>query len=204
MSYQPRPLANGDTLVSSRNPIRTNFELIRTILQQNHDLNDDFNNADAGKHKFMNIPNHVSVANPAVGANEIVLYSRNLTKANLVVESEGGTEYQLTTMTTATDAIVNRFGTKANDPTAGQDGGFTFLPGGLIMAYGRADHGTVNGTVTFPITFNGTPYSVTATVESAGNTNSFHMTAITNTNFTYGFQGFTPTAIQYTAIGVIA
>lgn len=200
--YTPRPNPSGDTLVDSRDQIRENFQIASDRFAEDHVT---FNGgANTGLHKWTRFPEQDAADIPAAVANISTLYAKENTFSNLHIQSEGGPEYQLTTMTAATDAVINRFGTKANDPTAGQDGGFTFLPGGMIMCYGRKDHLTDPvGTVTFPLAFNGTPYSVTATPESSGTTDSFHIVSISNTQFTYASQGVVPTAIQYIAVGTI-
>ena len=48
MTYDPRPNASGDNLASSRNPIRTNFIVIRDDFAIDHV---EFNDSDEGKHK---------------------------------------------------------------------------------------------------------------------------------------------------------
>jgi hypothetical protein len=88
MSYQPRPNPSGDTLRSSRDPIRTNFEIIQNRFEDNHN---DYSSGD-GKHKFMQMPEQTS--SPTTAANEGALFTRqdqetsSVEKASLIYREE--------------------------------------------------------------------------------------------------------------------
>ena len=113
MTYEPRPKATNDTLQQSRDPIRTNFEIIRDDFAKDHE---GFNvSAAEGKHKqstYFERDGSVSKPIPATLANEGALYTKegtNPAQTNLFFRGEGnGKEYQLTHTIEADSA---RFGT---------------------------------------------------------------------------------------------
>ena len=69
MTYTTDIPQSGDTLGGTRDRIRTNFEEIATVMAENHVA---FNNADEGKHKFLQMP--VQASAPATGASEAAFY----------------------------------------------------------------------------------------------------------------------------------
>lgn len=91
MVYQPRPFAVDDTLVSSRDQIRTNFELIQTQFEANH-----VNIANDGKHKFLQMPEQATA--PTTAANEGALYTKAVSGATQLFwrEEGNGQETQIT------------------------------------------------------------------------------------------------------------
>lgn len=100
MTYDPRPNASGDTLVASRDPIRTNFEILQSRFQDNHT---DFGSG-TGKHKFMQMPEQASA--PTTAVNEGALYTKQgsySASAELFYRRESnGSEIQLTGIITGT------------------------------------------------------------------------------------------------------
>ena len=133
MTYTLRPTSSGDTLVSSRDPIRTNFQIITDRFDVNHV---PFNSGpDAGKHKFLQMPEQTGAIPTA--ANEAALFARTSVVAPgetaLFFKSESGTgqEYQLTN---SKDANIATFG--GAGPLHVGPNGWTFLPGGMIMMFG--------------------------------------------------------------------
>lgn len=86
--------------------------------------------------------------------------------------------------------------------------GYSFLPGGLMIAWGEGLSVFPGvSTVIFPLAFSAAPYSVTATIFSAGNTLALQVNTITAADFT--FQAFRTssnvsqnnTPIKWIAIG---
>ncbi len=70
MTYDPRPNASGDTLSSSRDPIRTNFNIIRDDFAVDHV---EFDDADEGKHSQST---YIELATgPVTAANESAIWA---------------------------------------------------------------------------------------------------------------------------------
>lgn len=159
MTYTTNIPVTGDTLGGTRDRIRTNFQLINTVMAVNHVT---FNESGAGKHKFLQMPEQVSA--PTVSANEAGFYCKvgaDPAESNLFFRAENnGFEYQLTRSKSINTAVF------ANNTgyVAGQVGGWTFLPGGMFLQYGRAVTG-VGGTLTvqLPTTYTNVVYSVQCT-----------------------------------------
>lgn len=70
MTYDPRPKPSGDTLVSSRNPIRTNFEIIKNRFEDNHAAY----GSGTGHHTRLDLNEQTTF--PATAANESWMASR--------------------------------------------------------------------------------------------------------------------------------
>lgn len=172
MSYNNNVPQSGQTLGNTRIPINTNFFVIDRAFKVNHVA---FSTSDEGKHKFLQMPEQGSA--PSTAINEGGLYTKvgtNPAETNLFFRAEnsgggGGFEYQLTHVINVSTA---RFGNNTNyvvgPPSI--NGGWTFLPGGLILQYGKLTFVSQNGTVTFPIAFNSAPFCVQVSLErSSGN-----------------------------------
>lgn len=172
MSYDPRPNASGDTLVSSRNPIRTNFQLLQSRFDENHvDID---GGVGGGKHKFLQMPEQSSA--PTTAANEAGLYVKVGTspaESNLFFRGEGsGNEYQLTKTIAAS---TTEFGTNTNYQVGppSLNGGWTFLAGNMILQYGITNVTSSSDVViTFPVTFPTSIFSFSLT-KFKSSTNTF-------------------------------
>jgi len=137
MSYNNVPLS-GESLGNTRIPINSNFSLIQTAISANHIA---IGAAGAGKHTFLQMPEQTTLLDTAV--NELGLYAKqgsDPAEANLFFRAEdsgggGGKEYQLTT---ASDTNKATFGVNTNYTlnAIAYTGGWTFLPGGLILQWG--------------------------------------------------------------------
>lgn len=148
---------DGQSLGSSKVPVRDNFTAIVADLGVNHVA---INLADQGKHKFLQMPEQGSA--PTSAANEGALYTKvgtNPAETNLFFRAESnGFEYRLTRPIAAS---TTEFATNTAY-AANHTGGWTFLPGGLLLQYGLRSSPGSSGTITFPIAFTNAPYSVTA------------------------------------------
>jgi hypothetical protein len=163
VTYQPRPLSSGDDLLNSRDQIRTNFEIIRDDFAENHI---EYNESGAGKHKFLQMPDQASA--PTTAADELGLYSKDVSGvSNLFMRSEtDGEEYQVSSVD---DANFSLFGTNTTYGGATIRGGWTYLPGGLLMQYGavgRTTSGLFN--VNYPKSFGATPFSLVVSTNQTG------------------------------------
>lgn len=117
-------------------------------------------------------------------------------------------EYQLTRCIN-NNTQFNLFGvntvgyTPAVAPVTSQNGGWTFLPGGLLLQYGFCNitpAGAALFTVVFPIEFTVNPYSITLSVTRTATNSPFPIVAtVDGTVNTTGFQVSIVTAI--TGIG---
>ncbi len=74
MSFDPNVPNTGQTLGQTKNPIRNNFNSLRSTLAQDHI---DVNATGAGKHTVIHFPNAVSTS-PATLLNEVALYSKDI------------------------------------------------------------------------------------------------------------------------------
>ena len=210
MTYTLLP-NSGQSLGQTRSSIRTNFSLIQTAQNTNHVAIDG---SGAGKHKFLQMPEQGSA--PATAANEAGFYAKvgtNPAQSNLFFRGESsGFEYQLTKAISASTAL---FGTNAAYGVAPAGtviiGGWTFLPGGLILQYGLVTGtGALNTpstrTVPFPIAFNAVPYTVHLQVRrdnASDSESSISRTTLpTSTDFTYVLKDSTANGFYWTAIGV--
>lgn len=97
MSYTLRPFAQDDTLLLSRDPIRTNFSLIQDRFNENHvGIN---SGSGGGKHKFLQMPEQSAA--PTTAANEAAVYTKQgpapASTTELYFRRESnGTEIQMT------------------------------------------------------------------------------------------------------------
>ncbi len=133
MSYTLLP-NSGETLGGTRNDIRTNFVLIQTAFAVNHI---GYGLTGQGKHSFVQMPEIAIPATPPTTlANEAALFTdvgAGPAETNFFIRGEAnGGSYQLTRLDQANFAT---FGTNTAY-IIGTIGGWTFLPGGLILNYG--------------------------------------------------------------------
>jgi hypothetical protein len=196
MPYQPNIPLSTDNLNVSQGDIQGNFITANTVMGQNHYPFDDA--TIGGKHKFVDMP--ILAAVPSIAAGDGGLYTKTTSgRSNLFYTSDAaGNEIQITTS-------VN--------PSIIANGGFTFLPGGLIMIWGSFNP-NVSTTVTFPnIAFtgyggNGFPtacFQVQLTGAAANNStfrNGISTGTITQTGFVWeGTISANWNPIYYLAIG---
>lgn len=162
MVYKPNIPLPGDNLSVSQGDLKNNFGDANTSFGKNHYPFDDLT-LNNGKHKFVDMP--VSAAIPAgLAAGEGTFYTKTATSESNAFYSpdNSGDEYQ---MTRALTAQFTKFGT--NTATNGtNNGGWTFLPGGLILQYGFNSTSGTSGIV-FPFPFPTAVFSVTTSIGTA-------------------------------------
>lgn len=170
--YTPEIPIIGDSLGGTRDRIRENFKLIKSVFGQNHWT---FGQSHQGNHKFVVMPEVTASGSgvPGTNPNEAALYvevgAAPFAEANLFMRAENnGQNYQLTRVIAS---AYNRFALNTVNYDPNNDGGWTFLPGGLILQYGKKKSVLTSnpGIVSFPIYFpNGlAPFSVVATSGSS-------------------------------------
>lgn len=161
---------------SSDQPLmEANTNAVNTLISQDHY---SFNTATiGGLHKQLSLP--TLGAEPTAPANTGAtigsVYTNTVTRSAVnsielfYVSGGTGHPYQLTQ---AIDASYALNATNTNYTAPGTTlGGWTFLPGGMILQYGIITPTHLPGTTTvkFPVAFSANPYSIqiTATVSSA-------------------------------------
>lgn len=188
MSFTPGIPASGQSLGNSRTQVLNNFSSLRTTNAVNHY---DVNDALAGKHKFLQMPQQGS--GPATTATEIGLYCKAVagTSRLFLRQQSSGTEIQLSNI----------------DPALTTSGGSTevrtFLPGNFLMYSGTASVAVgVAGTFNF---LNGAfptaIYSCIAVPVGNGTvTPGFSLVSFNTSSFTFNKNNLLVT-IAYFAIG---
>ena len=159
MSYSNTP-NTGDTLGSTKVPVNTNFSLIQLAMSQDHN-GMGTGTGIAGTHNVIHLVEQ-SVEGQTT-ATQTAIYTKQATTGDIFLRSPNHVdalplgEYQLTTFS---DANIPTFGKDSayGAPPAGftQQGGWTFLPGGLIFQYGfygKALTTGLNANVQFPRSF---------------------------------------------------
>jgi hypothetical protein len=165
-----------DNPSQSQPQLLANFQEINTVNSVNHVA---YNVSGQGKHKFMQMPEQGAA--PTTAANEGALYTK---EANSITElfyrREGdGTEIQLTTGGV----------TAANNGT-------TFLPGGIIINWGRR---ATPGAVTFNTAFPNSVFSITLGSNNTDATASATFSSLSTSGVTLHCTEIN--AIHYIAIG---
>jgi len=207
MSYNPSIPNPTDFLSDSQGQIKTNFTAINAGLSINHYPLSP-NTTDTGKHKFVEMVNNAA---PVGAANEGVIYTKTIgapAASEMFYKPDATTdEYQVTR---TFSAGIPLFGTNTNYPQVparpNQFGGWTFLPGGLLLQYGRVDSPTAGPfTVKFPISFTSPPYIIELTPRNDGSHSAFTYYidgAPTSTSFNYQGSTSGSNALFWMAIGI--
>lgn len=168
-SYDPTIPAAGDDPSVSQGQIQTNFATLATDFAVNHV--GYATGAGEGRHKFVEMPAR-TVIPPGLIAGEGTLYTKAVGGVTQLFYSpdNSGNEYQLTNTKSGSFA---KLGTNTNYQAGPPSlwGGWTYLPGGLIMQYGSYGfYGaplaglSSSGTIAFPISFATGVYSLTTTL----------------------------------------
>lgn len=136
---------------------------------RDHQFTEDSANAEDGTHKQVTLTNQ---ATPGYAGASSVLYANTANGQSNLFFNNAAINGQLTSF-------------KAGVPTAATNG-CSCLPGGMLIQWGVAA-GIWNNTntVTFPVAFSGTPYSVTANEQFAAYTiiEFVQITSLTTTTF---------------------
>jgi len=193
---------SGQTLGQTRDQIRNNIQSLKDSLAENHvDLD---NGADTGKHVMTNFV-QVSLAadKPTTSATEVALYNDVATTGQIWLCPPNTTLGDKKVQLTAGDVTDTKFATNTAY-AANLNGGWTFLPGNMLLQYGSFNPNTITA-ITFPLAFSVAPYSVVLTGE-AGNNTTFRANISKGTLTASGFtfegtisSNFTP--VYWTAIG---
>lgn len=170
MSFTPNIPQTGQSLGNSRTQVLNNFAALRAAEAQNHM---DVNDANAGKHKFIQYV--VQGSDPTTAANEIARYTK--------VVSAVAREF----LRLPSNGAV--FQVSGNAPLIAASG-HTFLPGGLMLQWGtQAGSSSSSVAVSFSPAFSVAPYYVNAIPVRAATSpgSDFSTVIVTGTVATTGF-----------------
>jgi hypothetical protein len=206
MAYKPNIPLPGDFLSDSQGDIRNNFTTADNSFGRNHT---NFSvTTDAGKHKFVEMVITDPVTTPPVPAlagGSGTIYTKRPagpgTPTNIYyTPGATGDVFQLTNVTGGLNyPLFGKFVFNYNGVGVLYAGGWTFLPGGLILQYGVANVQPDGSVITFPLSFDVIPYTVQLTAQTTTNTNRFlYITNITTTDFTIRSRTAFDTAINST------
>jgi hypothetical protein len=150
--------------------MRTNTNSTDTLIAEDHY---SFGVANGGFHKQVRLPDLAAIGNLSARiANSGTLWTKKDISTGVTTESNlhfvpdiGTDDYQMTRTITGSYArfAVGTQYQAAAGVTPALFGGWTFLPGGLLLQYGTLAHTTnQETTITFPVPFSGTPFSINA------------------------------------------
>lgn len=196
----PQP---NDNPSNSQGQLLTNNQSNNSIWAVDHI---GFNITNSGLHQQVRMP---AEALPSVQAGFGGLYCNTAgSETNLFYTPDAsGNIYQLTRTITAS---YPNFGTNLayGAPPAGfsQVGGWTFLPGGLLLQYGlfsKAGALGTSGTIQFPVAFTSAVYSVNPTlIRASSNSHPISMPATAGlTSFQFQTDTTQSDAVYWSAIG---
>lgn len=215
MTYTPDIPLSGESLGSTRDRTRGNFQEIAAVEAINHVA---FNTTGKGKHKFLQMPEVTAsgAGVPATLTNEGGVYvdvAINPAEANLFFRGENnGFNYQMTAADQTNSGVFGN-NTTYTGAQAFEKGGWTFLPGGLIMQYGSVLPGqntSSSGTTKFPKPFTAPPFLVMATpvTRSSGVSSnqerviSIRNTLSTTTQFQWNWETDTASYVGFNWIAI--
>lgn len=169
MSFNANIPQPTDFISDSQSQILNNFASSNTSFARNHTAFNVVTNP--GKHKFVEMVNSDPVGTPPVPgliATEGTTYTKLVGGESQMFYTPGATgkEYQLSR------TINAKFSTFANSTvySTGFSGGWTFLPGGLLLQYGTLVTPASNIIVPFPVAYSNPVFSVT--IQPASNSTS--------------------------------
>lgn len=200
MTYNNSIPQSSERPSDSQTELLGNFQALKTYLDRNHvAIATPSGDVDEGKHKFCQFPVQATIPAGLI-ATDATIYSKAVSGNSEMFFSPdaSGDEYQLTT---SSSANIATFGTNTTY-VANNNGGWTFLAGGLIMMYGRRTSPGSSGTVTFPFAFpsGSAPFSITLANER-GSARATGYDGASSTGFTYYSETAGSTAINWIAIG---
>lgn len=187
--------------------LQNNFQQLNTTFQVNHlPLTD--NTTSNGAHTFVELRNQAGL--PAgLKTLEGTIYTKQVTGVSelFYTPDNTGDQYQITrTITASTARFSTNLAYGSPPATFTQTGGWTFLPGGMLLQYGfygKAGALGANGTIEFPISFTTPPYSVTISLfrTSSGNQSITISGVPTTTSFAFLSSSSASDGIYWQAVG---
>lgn len=164
MVYFPLKPASTDNLSVSQGDIQGNFQTANTIMNINHYPFDDVT-TNKGMHRFVELPRVGAPPGSLTPANGVVYTGTANGETQLFYSPDNSNiAYQLTA-TNSTENATFKTNTNYAPVIAGRLGGWTFLPGGLLLQYGTLNVAIIGTptTLLFPRAFLAltVPYSIT-------------------------------------------
>jgi hypothetical protein len=171
------PAANHNPSVDQPD-MKDNTNAIANLIGEDHYT---FGVANGGFHKQIRLPklNTTADLSPRI-SNSGTLWTQVNTSVGASTETNlhyipgtGANDYQLTRCIASGAALFGTTTQNYNGVGASYFGGWTFLPGGLLMQYGFFNNTGNPNPITFPVVFSNNPFSIQATliVGSSGNNN---------------------------------
>jgi hypothetical protein len=222
MSFNPNVPQSTDDLSDSQGDLLQNNLALDASFSRNHTAFSDLT-ASNGKHKFVEILNSAGIPAPAPGlaVNSGTVYTNTVGTPSesqaFYTPDATGSAFQLTT---ALSASVAQFGVMLPYPAPPiapvllRNGGWTFLPGGLIIQYGHYQNINLpiftsgSTTVLFPIAFPNACYLVLPIWDFSAAPSSdatLGIRSFTTTTFLFAFEKSSSTTetqgIYWVAIG---
>lgn len=190
--------------------MQTNTNSINSILLIDHY---GFNDNNGGLHKQVQMPTLASIPGSLM-SGEGTLYTKTSGESELFFTPDlTGNEYQLTRTITASYSLFAKNVNNYNGVGTQFTGGWTFLPGGILLQYGSFDAGvggvsSGNQSITFPVTFTNVPFNIQTSIiakvggTTTGNTVALNFSSSSTTGFivsitssTSNYRGFSWVAI---------
>jgi hypothetical protein len=169
MPYLPNIPQPNDLLSESQGDILGNFQSANTTYGINHYPFDNATVGQIGKHKYVEMP--VSAVIPAgLITNEGTVYSKTANAASQLFYSPDNStnEYQLTRCIAASFSTFSTF-TVFDGTQPRVTGGWTFLPGGLLIQYGIITSPVNGDIIKLPVAFSS--FSIPTITSVRSNTN---------------------------------
>lgn len=194
----------GQSLGATRDQIRNNILDIKNSLAVNHV---DLDNApNTGKHVMTNFVQISAAAQkPTTSATEVALYNDVATTGQIYICPPNTTQGDKKKLLTAGDISLATFGTNTTY-TGSLEGGWTFLPGGLLLQYGKVTDNGLQSTTTFPVSYSAIPFSVVivpfyTTVNPGNSTYYVKLDLTTAAQFQWNHAGVAAEGFFWQAIG---
>lgn len=170
-TYFPAVPQPGDFPSASQGQFLSNFQYLNAFGNRDHELTQNTSNANDGTHKQVTLTNQTPT--PGFTGGSSVLYANSAVGQSQLFFNNAAGDIQLTSL-------------KASVPTSATSG-VSFLPGGILIQWGQST-GAWNGTnsITFPVAFSATPFSITCNQQfvNPGNLREFVQVDLGNTNAT--------------------
>lgn len=197
-----------DSLGGTQLKFFTNWASVRTFVETNHYT---FSNPLAGNHKWVLYGRQTGTFpdTSSPSALTIATYAAADTsttpKTQLWFQPENDATGAKAIQLTAGDVTNAKFSTNTAY-VVNRKGGWTFLPGGMILQYGTLTDASMpsTGSVTFPIDFRAVPYSLTFGISrpSGSSANqSFFYDNLTKSGFDFSNTSANNTPVSWIAIG---
>lgn len=193
MTYNPAIPGPNDLLSTSQSQIQTNFAQADSIFDVDHFTFDSANSSNRGKHRKITMVEwpqlpYVSV-DPPTALDEVALYTKDVSTITQLFlrRANNGTIIQLTPPLSGDPSpVIN---------------GQSFLPGGVIIKWGKIGAAVNNVIQNFPSPFPAACFVVLVTIDIGSTVSPVGVNGFTDTGFTFRTTAAGGVPITYVAIG---